>query len=102
MGFRPGRLERQPLRAGHASWWTAGGGCGRGSRLGPIDCVCSRCWISGLMRLPLTEREAARIRGVWRDCTAGRRRDERRAVLAYRRLVRCLARPIEGDRAIPA
>lgn len=54
------------------------------------------------MRLPLTEREAARIRGVWRDCTAGRRRDERRAVLAYRRLVRCLARPIEGDRAIPA
>lgn len=25
------------------------------------------------MRLPLTERETARVRGTWRDCTASRR-----------------------------
>ena len=50
------------------------------------------------MRLPAMERECARIRGIWRDCTAGRRRDERRAVLAYRRTFRFLARPIEGER----
>lgn len=52
------------------------------------------------MKLPTMECTCAHLRSVYRDCTGkGRRRDERRAVLAYRRTFRFLSRPIEGERA---